>query len=130
MRTRQTRTSPTKTTEVEVGLNLLFCGKLKEREIERLRICKQLSVFDGYVMTSFQIRRKNLIRIIHYKTNIYTVYQSETNLEAAALPGSSVFVSIQLLRYPLVVFLFNRTPPFFDSRFHDARTIAHCSVSK
>ena len=43
-------------------------------------------------------RKKNLITIIHYNIYIFTVYLPKTYLDAAALPGSRVFVFFQLLK--------------------------------
>ena len=42
--------------------------------------------------------KKNLITIIHYNIYIITVYLFKTYLDAAALPGSRVFVFFQLLK--------------------------------
>ena len=42
--------------------------------------------------------KKNLITIIHYNIYIFTVYLPKTYLDAAALPGSRVFVFFQLLK--------------------------------
>ena len=43
-------------------------------------------------------KEKSLITIIHYNIYIFTVYLSKTYYEAAALPGSRVFVFFQLLK--------------------------------
>ena len=43
-------------------------------------------------------KEKSLIIIIHYNIYIFTVYLSKTYYEAAALPGSRVFVFFQLLK--------------------------------
>ena len=43
-------------------------------------------------------KEKSLITIIHYNIYIFTVYLSKTYYEAAALPGSRVFVLFQLLK--------------------------------
>ena len=43
-------------------------------------------------------KEKSLITIIHYNIYIFTVYLSKTYYEAAAVPGSRVFVFFQLLK--------------------------------
>ena len=50
-------------------------------------------------LQEYKVTKENsLITIIHYDIYIFTVYLSKTYYEAAALPGSRVFVFFQLLK--------------------------------